>query len=38
MLPFRLSGIYEPNAGPQPRLKAGATQERTLDAVACRPL
>jgi len=26
------------NARPQPRLEAGATQERTLLAVACKPL
>jgi hypothetical protein len=26
------------NAGPQARLVAGATQERTLAAVACRPM
>ena len=27
-----------PNAGRQARLKAGATQERTLEAVACTPM
>jgi hypothetical protein len=30
--------LWKPNAGPQARLKAGATEERTLDAVACMPL
>jgi hypothetical protein len=28
----------KPNAGPELRLEAGATQERTLEAVSSRPL
>jgi hypothetical protein len=35
-LPGTLQSIDKPNAGPQPRLEAGA--RRTLYAVACRPL
>ena len=27
-----------PNAGPQPRLEAAATQERRLEGVGCRPM
>ena len=29
--------FWKPNAGPQPLPKAGATEERTLEAVGCRP-
>jgi len=30
--------VVQPNAGRQVRLKAGATEERTLEAVACTPM
>src|SRR5207244_2181579 len=38
MLSSRLSGIGAPNARPQARGAAAATQERRLFPVACRPL
>ena len=28
----------KPNAGPQPRLEAGARHERRLEGVGCRPM
>ena len=30
--------LQEPNAAPQPRPEAGATEERTLEGVGCRQL
>jgi hypothetical protein len=33
-----VSGLRESNARCQPPLEAGATQERTLEAVGCTPL
>jgi hypothetical protein len=38
MLPSHLSGIYEPNAGDQPRLEAEARYERKLYGVGWIPL
>jgi hypothetical protein len=32
------SALWQPNAGPQLRPKAGATLERTLEGVGCRPM